>query len=918
MARAKPDTSSPADPLARYAAKRDFKITSEPRAVRAKPAKAPRFVIQKHWASRLHYDFRLEHDGVLLSWAVPKGPSFDPAEKRMAIHVEDHPVSYGSFEGSIPAGQYGAGRVIVWDHGTWEPLVDVAQGVRDGKLVFRLHGEKLAGGWELIRIGKGEAKADQWLLFKKRDEWVRPHAEYDVTLALPDSVVDKPLGLAEQRPDAPAAATAATAMGAAKAKAAAPPAPTDPWAGSVKAALPKTLSPQLATLSKTLPPGGDWLYEFKFDGYRMLARIDKGRARLITRNGNDWTDRMPDLVREVEALGIASGWLDGEVILTGADGLPSFNALQNAFDSSRTKDLTYFLFDAPYLAGRDLRQVPLRSRRALLRAAIEAAGDASPHVRFSEDLPGEGRALWDSACGQGLEGLIAKQADAPYVCDRAASWLKLKCSQRQEFVVVGWTDRTNGGADFGSLLLAVHGDDGTLTYAGNVGTGWNETSRRDLYAKLTALEVDAPPPGITPPGRGRWTTRAVGKPHWVKPQLVAEVAFAEWTPDGHVRHPSFQGLREDKPAKAITRERAQAAPSAHPVAAARGAAGAKASAAAPARAATTPSAVPPATPAKRAAAARQPAAPSRGGQVSEVRLTAHDALVAGLKISHADRVIEASTGLTKLDLARYYEAIAPRILPHLKARPVSLVRAPDGIAGQLFFQKHSDKRQFPGMKALDASLWPDHDPLLEIDSVKALVGAAQMNVIELHTWNATTRHMDKPDRVIFDLDPGEGVKWPQIQEAAQLTHALLDELGLKAWLKTSGGKGLHVVVPLSPRRGWDEVKDFSRAVVEHLAATIPSRFVAKSGGKNRVGKIFVDYLRNGEGQTTAAAFSARARPGMGVSMPVDWQQLPALKGGAQWTIATAIDHLSFEKADPWADYAACKQTITEAIKRLAS
>jgi bifunctional non-homologous end joining protein LigD len=879
-----PSARPAADPLARYIAKRDFRVTSEPAGEHVKTGPARRFVIQKHWAGRLHYDFRLEHDGVLLSWAVPKGPSFDPADKRMAIHVEDHPVSYGGFEGRIPAGQYGAGTVIVWDQGEWEPLVDVDEGLRAGKLVFRLHGEKLAGGWELIRTGRTEEKKDQWLLFKKRDAWARPHADYDVTLALPESVVEKPLGLAEARAKG-GEGNGAAAKGV---RAAIPPAKAtpDPLAGAVKAALPKTLQPQLATLSKTLPPGRDWIFEFKYDGYRLLARIERGRARLVTRNGNDWTDRMPVLAKEVEALGLTSGWIDGEIILPGPDGLPSFNALQNAFDSARTKDLQYMVFDAPYLEGRDLRQVPLRQRRELLQAVLEQDGAKSPHVRFSAGLEGDGQALWRSACSQGLEGLIAKQADAPYVGDRSAGWLKLKCSQRQEFVVVGYTERTNARDDFGSLLLAVHDDEGKLRYAGNVGTGWNDATRRTLLAHMRPLAIAKPPPGLEAPPRGRWSTRDVGTPHWLRPELVAEVAFAEWTPDGHVRHPSFQGLREDKPARGVTRERARAAPGAHPVPAAKGAAAA-------------------------------PASPARAGKGGAMpKAGPHDAVVGGVKVTHADRVIDASTGLTKLDLLRYYEAVAPRLLPHLKARPVSLVRAPSGVDAPLFFQKHADERQFPGIRQLDEALWPGHEALLEVSTAKALLAAAQMNVVEFHTWNATTRHIDKPDRVIFDLDPGEGVRWPQVQEAALLTHTLLDELGLRAWLKTSGGKGLHVVVPLAPRRGWDEVKDFSKAVVEHLARTIPSRFVAKSGAANRVGRIFVDYLRNGESQTTAAAFSARARPGLGVSMPVDWEALPQLKGGAQWTVATAIDHLSFEQADPWAGYATCRQTLTEALRRL--
>jgi bifunctional non-homologous end joining protein LigD len=470
-------------------------------------------------------------------------------------------------------------------------------------------------------------------------------------------------------------------------------------------------------------------------------------------------------------------------------------------------------------------------------------------------------------CQLKLEGVIAKRPDAPYLSERTESWLKLKCSQRQEFVIGGFVDRSGAAAEVGSLLLGVHDDDGQLVYAGNVGTGWDGKTGRDLHRKLSQLEIDESPFDVRDPGgRSRWSRRtAAAVERWVEPKLVAEVSFAEWTPDGHVRHASFQGLRNDKAAAEIVRERSAEI------------AAAPASAAAPARATPKP---------------------------------------ATTKVSNPDRVIDSSTGLKKLDLVRYYESVADWILPHLIGRPVSLVRGPTGIGGELFFQKHGDKLGIPGIRELDASLWPRHLPLLEIANVQALVGAAQMNVIELHTWNSTVGNIDKPDRVVFDLDPGEGVAWAQLQEAAVLTHTMLNELGLRSWLKTSGGKGLHVLVPLAPRLDYDNVNGFAKAVVQHLAATIPSRFVAKSGAANRTGRIFVDYLRNGHGATTAAAYSARARPGLGVSMPVAWEALPSVKSGAHWTIATAREHLSFQKVDPWAAYGSTAQTLGEAMKLL--
>ena len=843
---------SGSDPLERYQRKRDFEVTPEPRAVRGKRVKQLSFVIQKHAATRLHYDLRLELDGVLLSWAVPKGPSFDPAQKRLAIHVEDHPVSYASFEGTIPAKQYGAGNVIVWDRGTWEPVGDPRATLEKGKLEFRLHGQKLAGLWELVRIRKRGERQDPWLLFKKKDEWARPRAQYDVITALPDSVLAKPLGLLEDR-------VAATGRRFAR-----PAKRVSPQAlpGAVKAALPAKLAPQLATLAKSVPSDGDWLYEIKFDGYRILARIDGGRVRLITRGGHDWTAKMVPLARAVEGLGLQSAWLDGEIVVLDEAGTPSFHALQNAFDSARSEGIQYFLFDAPYFGGYDLRTVPLRDRRSFLSQVLE--GKTREAVRFSAEFPGDAESVLRSACELKLEGIIAKRADAPYVSARTVTWLKLKCSASQEFIIGGYTDRAGTSSEVGSLLLGLHRDDGKLVFAGGVGTGWSSKAAKELKARLKKLEVAKSPFAPDGPARkGRWSRRSAGAEHWVKPQLVAQVAFSSWTPDGLVRHASFQGLTDDKPAKAVTRERASTVGSA--------------------------------TQAERA----------RGNSIR------------GVKVSNPDRVIDPSTGLRKLDLVRYYESVAEWMLPHLSSRPVTLVRGPTGVGGELFFQKHGDKLDIPGIEKLDPGVWPGHQALLEITSAEGLVGAAQMNAIEFHTWNSTTRKIDNPDRIVFDLDPGEGVSWARLREAALLTRTILTEVGLESWLKSSGGKGLHLVVPLAPRLDYDSVKSFSLSVVEHLARTIPSRFVAKSGPANRIGKVFVDYIRNARGATTAAAFSARARPGLGVSMPVSWDQLSSLKSGAHWTIATAREYLSFQKVDPWARYWAARQTLTGALKALA-
>ncbi len=857
-------SQAPDGPLARYWAKRDFAVTAEPRGEppgktgttgttgkTGKTGKKLSFVVQKHAASHLHYDFRLELGGVLVSWAVPKGPSFDPADKRMAVHVEDHPLSYGTFEGTIPPKHYGAGTVIVWDNGSWEPVGDPAEGLAKGKLLFELHGQKLKGLWELVKIAKPGEKQEPWILFKKRnDAYARPRSEFDVVTALPDSVIAKPLKPVKPVEAPPEAAAAVPANKRGK-----------PIAGAIKAPLPEKMPPQLATLAAGVPSSGEWLYEIKLDGYRIMARIDGEQVALITRGGHDWSSKMPGLVAELLALGIGSAWLDGEIVVLDDNGLPDFNQLQNAFDRrTSSQGIDYFLFDLPYFEGHDLRGLPLAERRRRVKALLDDRPGA--HVKYSADFAGDPATVLQSACKLRLEGIIAKRADAPYAGRRTETWLKLKCKLRQEFVVAGYTDRSDGSAQIGSLLLGVYADNGDLVSVGSVGTGWNAAAAADLKKTLVKLEV---PKALLTAGAGkpgRWSRRVAGSERWVKPKLVAEVEFAAWTEDGQIRHASYVALRDDKPAKKIRRESAKAF-----------------------------------------AGAGMAAKPARSHS-------------AAIKVSHADRVIDATTGATKLDLVRYYESVADFILPHLKGRPCALVRGPTGVAGPLFFQKHSERTAIPGVRDMDPQLWPGHAALLEVATPQALAGAAQMNVIEFHTWNSTAKAIDKPDRMIFDLDPGEGTTWEHIQQAATLVRGFLQQLGLRSWLKTSGGKGLHVVVPLAPKLDYSTVSEFSKAVVEHLADVIPTRFVAKSGPGNRIGKLFVDYLRNGHGATTVAAFSARARPGLGVSMPVAWEDLAQLRSGAHWTIASAREHLSFQSTDPWAGLWKSRQTLTSAMKNL--
>jgi len=833
--------------LERYRQKRDFTATAEPSGQESSAASAGgalSFVVQKHAARRLHYDFRLELEGTLKSWAVPKGPSLDPADKRMAVHVEDHPLDYGRFEGIIPPKQYGAGTVIIWDRGTWLPVGDPLAGYRDGKLKFELQGEKLHGLWTLVKMhGRGDERPEPWLLIKERDAFARPAAEYEITAALPDSVLTN--ASMRSRAGAPAKATSPR-------RRSVPPTQDRPAlpAGARPAPLPLGLAPQLATLATAVPRNAQlWAYEIKFDGYRLLARVDGDDVRPFTRNGHDWTSRLKSLAAEIPALGLGSARLDGEIVILGDKGTTDFQALQNAFDRSRVEDIQFFVFDLPFLRDHDLRQVPLAERRGLLKSVL-AIPEAS-RVRYSEAFEGSPDDLLAAACQMGLEGLIGKRVDAPYVSARAPSWIKLKCTKRQEFVICGFTAPKGSRHGLGALLLGVHDEAGKLCYVGSVGSGLDSRMLTKLLAMLIELEVPSCPFEKPPP-------RLMGR--WVRPKLVAEVSFAEWTKEGRVRHAVFHALRTDKEPGSVTRER--------------------------------PVAVEPPRP-----------RPARS-----------------VKVTNAERVIDPTTGLTKGDLVGYYEAIAPHLLPHLRGRPVALLRGPTGIGGELFFQKHAEASKIPGMTLLDPSLWEGHPALLEVPRETAIASAAQLNVIEFHTWNATKRNIDKPDRIIFDLDPGEGVPWQHMLDAAMLTKTMLDELGLVSFLKTSGGKGLHVVVPVAPSLPWNTVKTFSQDVVRHIARTIPQRFVSKSGPRNRIGKIFIDYLRNGHGATTASAFSARARPGLGVSMPVAWEELTQLTGSDQWTIRTAVQRVeAVGYVDPWAGYSDTGKTqqLSPAIQKMA-
>ena len=858
------------NPLSLYQAKRNFSSTSEPAEGGKTATDALTFVVQKHWASHLHYDFRLEFDGTMKSWAVPKGPSLDSRDKRMAVQVEDHPIAYSGFEGTIPAGQYGAGKVIIWDCGTWTPTTNATEGYLKGHLKFTLHGQKLHGKWVIVRMKGKLEKQPAWLLIKEQDEFVRPAAEFSVVDEMPDSVESN---IKTARNNEPKLRSVLTALS--KAKGGKPNhavgSDVGLLIGAAKQAMPAVLVPQLATLATSPPIDSEaWAYEIKFDGYRLMTRVEGADIKFLTRNGNDWTAKLTPLKNAIADAKLPDGWYDGEIVVLNDKGVPDFGALQQSFDTSTTNNIVLYLFDLPFCDGYDLRSVSLRERRAKLQSLL--AKLSSEHVRFSEAFDASVESVLASACKLGLEGVIAKRLDSNYVSRRSAAWIKLKCGQRQEFVVGGYTDPQGGRVGIGALLLGVHDTEGLLQYSGKVGTGFDDATLVTLKARLEKLTIAKRPFASA--------SAIEGRPHWVKPQLVAEVGFGEWTRAGIIRHSVFHGLRVDKSARAVVRE-------------------------------TPVSAMPFAEPGPT-----EDEAPwERGVQSNVPRTSPRTSQHPPLRVTHSDRVIDASTGITKLELVRYYGLVANLMMTHLKNRPVSLVRAPSGVGGQLFFQKHADTKKLPGVRQLDPALYAGHPALLEVSGKDGILSAAQWNVIEFHTLNNGAKSLQKPNRMIFDLDPGEGVAWAKVRDAASLVHAFLQELGLPSFLKTSGGKGLHIVVPLRAVHDWETVKDFSQAVVIHLAQIIPNRFVAKRGPKNRVGKIFIDYLRNGMGATTACAWSARARPGLGISVPVAWEELASLKGGDHWTVRTAHARLD-EGNRAWDAYNKSAARLTAAMRKL--
>lgn len=803
--------------LREYNRKRDFKRTAEPRGKRV-DAEEHQFVIQKHDATRLHYDFRLELDGVLKSWAVPKGPSLDPAQKRLAVEVEDHPVDYADFEGSIPEGEYGAGNVIVWDKGSWRPIGDARRALREGRIEFELHGKKLHGSWILVRT-RGDAAKPHWLLIKRNDRWAKALDEYDVVADESKSVVTGRELEARKRAPKKAARRRASAGG-----------------------FPDFIEPQLAQLAEAPPVGDKWVHEVKFDGYRTAARIRGDEVRLLTRSNLDWTAKYPSLAAALSKLGVESAYLDGEIVVLDEKGRSDFQLLQNALKNAKAP-FAYYLFDLLELNGEDLRPRPLVERKELLKRLLAASG--SKQLIYSEHWPVPGEKVLGECCKLGLEGVVSKDAGAPHQPGRGGGWIKSKCTAGQELVIGGYSPPQGSRHGFGALLLGAYDAQGQLTYVGRVGTGFKGATIRDLMRRFEPLKIEKSPFDRRVPN-----TKGVT---WLKPKLVAEVEMRGWTQDNIVRQAAFKGLRLDKPARDVMQD--QALPE-----------------------------------------------PKRASEPIE-----------RLHLTHPDKVLLPSLGLTKRDMVEYYAAVADWMLPHLVDRPLSLLRCPDGARKECFFQKNLGEAVVPALYTQkitqrEGKPGAKTEELLYLDSLAGLFSLVQLGVVEIHAWGTHRDHFMNPDLMVFDLDPGPGVEWKDLVRGARLVRSTLEKLALKSFVKVSGSKGLHIHVPLEPVHAWDEVKEYARTVARYLAEQEPDRYVATASKKEREGRIFIDYLRNGYGATSVAPFSLRAKERGGVALPVDWSALDRIEPN-EFSVEKTIRALRRRKKDPWEGYFDLKQRL---------
>jgi len=863
--------------LEEYRRKRDFRKTPEPAGVAApheKTGAGLSFVIQKHAARRLHYDFRLELDGVLKSWAVPKGPSLDPGEKRLAVHVEDHPLDYGAFEGVIPEGEYGGGTVLLWDRGTWIPLdPDPEAAYRKGSLKFILNGQKLHGKWALVRMGGKAAneRRENWLLIKERDDAALPQSG--------DSVVtDNPLSVTTGRSLDTIASDRDWVWHSNREDNEKPPirsVPLERLPGARKGPMPESIKPQLAALSDKAPEGDEWLHEIKYDGYRLLARIEDGTVRLITRGGLDWTAKFSELAHSLRELPLDSALIDGELVHLEPEGTTSFSGLQDAISSGKTGALNFFAFDLLYRDGWILTDAALEDRKTALAEIISP--QAQGILRYSDHQIDRGPAFLRQARSFKLEGIVSKRRTDPYRPGRTRSWLKVKCRNREEFVIIGFTDPVGSREGFGALLVGYYDPQGKLRYAGRVGTGFDAAQLIELRKRLESL-ARADPPAPLPKGVSR---KGV---HWIEPQLVAEVEFAAWTADAILRQASFQGLREDKDARDVVYDPKT-------------------------RAAVEPAAKPKKTPARPKEAASkkaEPLEPQRARDGSE--------LFEGVRLTHPDRILYPGTTLTKLHVARYYAAVKDWALPHLTHRLLTLVRSP-AVGQKTFYQKHIGDEAPAALKRFDFKDGAEPEIYPYVEDLPGLIALVQMGVLEIHPWGSRIEKLETPDRVTMDLDPDEELRWGRVTEAAVDVREALAGIGLKSFAKTTGGKGLHVVIPLTPKLGWDEVKAFAKWVADSLVAQRPQDFTANMAKRARRGRIYIDYLRNGRGATAVGAYSPRARPGAPVSTPVSWEEVEQGVRPDEFTVETVPQRLSALPADPWAEIGKIRQSISAAVRR---
>jgi bifunctional non-homologous end joining protein LigD len=852
--------------LERYREMRDFNKTAEPSgkehaAATGKTGSLP-FVIQKHAATRLHYDFRLGLDGVLKSWAVTKGPSYVPGDKRLAVQVEDHPMEYGGFEGTIPKGQYGGGTVMLWDEGTWEPLGDADESLAKGNLKFILHGKKLQGKWVLVRMGgkaANEAKPN-WLLIKEHDEYEQTAQDEPIVEKEPNSVLtNRDLEDIARDGDHVWQSNRPETSSPDKKESAVPFAPAG--LPGKKEAPPAFIAPQLASEAPAPPVGAHWVHELKLDGYRIQAHIDKsGKIRLFTRSGLEWTSRMPLIVRELGRLKVEGAVLDGEVVVLDAEGQSSFAKLQAAFDEGASHPLTYFVFDLLYLNGHNLRHEPLAKRKQILEQMLNSLAEHEV-IRYGQHIETEGKPIFDEACRLGAEGIVSKRSDSAYTSGRSKSWIKIKCIRRQEFVIGGFTKPANGTEGIGALVLGYY-EGKKLIYAGRTGTGFTQANGRILRQRLEAMRQSKLPFVDVPAAAAKGAI-------WIRPELVAEVQFSTWTADKLVRQASFKGLREDKKAADVRRE----------------------------------------VPDPNLSTKKAAASPHKREPASDPVIKATPSKL-GFRVTHPDKIVDPETGVTKQALIDYYLAVAPRMVPHVTGRPLSLVRCPNGAGQKCFYQKQLGAGMPRGIEGVDIpkAKGDATETYVTVHSAEGLAGLAQMNVLEIHPWGSTNLDLEHPDRIIFDLDPDEAVSWPTLCEGALEVRERLKKLGLQSFVKTTGGKGLHVVAPIRPTLEWERIKAFTHAFTLQMEQDNSKLYISKMAKAARKNKIFVDYLRNEREATAVAPYSSRARLGMAAALPLEWNELKGSKG-PKFLIAEFADWEERLRKDPWKAMLSSEQEI---------